>query len=331
MGLMIATPIATTCPPTRQPVFIRVVGVLMADVTRLHDACGVDADPKDLCARVFNATHNKFLASSSDWLIAKPFKILVVIVVALFIRWLAVRAINRVVKGIASERLAEISPLASERRLQRSQTIASVLRSALGTILLAIVVVTALGELNIDLAPIIASAGIAGVALGFGAQNLVRDYLSGLFFIVEDAYGVGDVVDLGPAKGVVEAVGLRSTRVRDDKGVLWHVRNGEIARVGNTSQGDSRGTIDLIIKHGGDLHAAMTAMGNAADAIWAERGPDLGLLSAPTVLGVQEVDQVGTTLRTTYRRQTGADDADRALRITLMDALAEVGVDLADK
>lgn len=305
--------------------------MLSADIGRLQDACGLDVKPTDLCARVFDATHNHFLASSSEWLVAKPFKLLVIIVVAVLVRWLSERAIRQVVRGIASGRIADISPIATERRLQRARTIGSVLHSAVGALLLALVVLTALGELSINLAPILASAGIAGVALGFGAQNFVRDTLAGIFFIIEDAYGVGDVVDLGPAKGVVESVGLRSTQLRDDRGVLWHVRNGEIARVGNTSQGESSSVVDLILAHGSDLHAATEAMNAAAEHLWSEQGPALGMLSVPMVLGVQEVTQVGVTLRTVARRKPDADAADRSVRIALMDALAGAGVELADK
>src|SRR3712207_5232276 len=115
--------------------------------------------------------------------------------------------------------------------------ISSVLRSFSSFVVLGIGVVLVLGELGVNLAPIIASAGVLGVALGFGAQNLVKDFIAGIGIILEDQYGVGDVVDLGEAIGTVEAVGLRITRLRDAHGVVWYVRNGEVLRVGNKSQG----------------------------------------------------------------------------------------------
>ena len=310
--------------------------------TPLERACGLAADPQSLCVRVFNATHNRFLASSSDWLIAKPFAILVVVAIALIARALAERAIRQVVRGIASgtmsrglkeisqrTSLPDISPLGTERRRQRAETIGSVLHSAVGAVIFAIALLTILGGLNVNLAPILASAGIVGGAIGFGAQNLVRDFLSGLFFILEDAYGVGDLVDLGAASGTVESVGLRSTRLRDDRGVLWHVRNGEILRVGNTSQGESRGVIDLALAHGSDLHAAQEVLTGAANQLWEEQGQSIGLVSAPTVLGVQDVSRDGVVVRTVARRRADAAAADRTLRLALISALRDAGIELA--
>ena len=310
--------------------------------TPLERACGIAADPQSLCVRVFNATHNRFVASSSDWLIAKPFAILVVVLVALLVRALAERAVRQVVRGIASGKLSrglkeisqrtplpDISPLGTERRRQRAETIGSVLHSGVGAIIFSIAGLTILGGLNVNLAPILASAGVVGVAVGFGAQNLVRDFLSGLFFILEDAFGVGDLVDLGPAAGTVESVGLRSTRLRDERGVLWHVRNGEILRVGNTSQGESCGVIDLMLAHGSDLHAAQEALAAAAESIWQEQGQAIGLVSPPNVLGVQDVTRDGVLIRTVARRRADAVAADRTVRLALVLALQQAGVKLA--
>src|SRR5262249_41604801 len=120
----------------------------------------------------------------------------------------------------------------TERRRQRAEALGSVLRSSISITIFAIAIMLILGELGVNLAPLIASAGIAGIALGFGAQNLVKDFIAGLFMLLEDQYGVGDAVDLGEATGTVEAVGLRITTVRDVRGVLWYIRNGEIVRVG---------------------------------------------------------------------------------------------------
>ena len=126
------------------------------------------------------------------------------------------------------------------RRVQRAQTMGSLLKSIITGVVVAVVGTMMLSELGVDIAPIIASAGIIGVALGFGSQTLVKDFLSGIFMIFEDQYGVGDVVDLGEASGTVEAVSLRVTRLRDVNGTVWYVRNGEILRVGNMSQNWAR-------------------------------------------------------------------------------------------
>ena len=117
-------------------------------------------------------------------------------------------------------------------------TMGSVLKSIAGALIMGIAAIMILAELNFDVAPILTGAGIVGVALGFGAQNFVKDFLAGVFMILEDQLGVGDVVDTGHATGTVEAVGLRVTRLRDEAGCIWYVRNGEVIRIGNESQGE---------------------------------------------------------------------------------------------
>src|SRR5690606_1086356 len=126
-------------------------------------------------------------------------------------------------------------------------------KSIISGVVLAVIVTMALSELGVNIAPIIASAGIIGLALGFGAQTLVKDFLSGIFMLVEDQYGVGDVVDLGEASGTVEAVSLRVTRLRDINGTVWYVRNGEVVRVGNMSQNWARAVLDITVTYDADL------------------------------------------------------------------------------
>jgi moderate conductance mechanosensitive channel len=202
------------------------------------------------CELVDNVTHNSTLAHASTWLIAKPVKIIVLVAVVLLVRWLAFRMIDRVTRTAADgsvpellargklpQFLVEISPEVIERRRQRAATMASLLKSITTGVLFSILLFMVIAELGYDIGPLIASAGIIGVAFGFGAQTLVRDFLSGIFMILEDQYGVGDLVDVGPALGTIQAVGLRVTRMRGDDGTIWYVRNGEISRVGNRSQG----------------------------------------------------------------------------------------------
>jgi small-conductance mechanosensitive channel len=202
------------------------------------------------CELVDNVTHNSTLAHASTWLIAKPVKIIVLVAVALLVRWIAFRMIDRLTRtaadgsvpellarGKVPQFLVEISPEVLERRRQRAATMASLLKSITTGVIFSILLFMVIAELGYDIGPLIASAGIIGVAFGFGAQTLVRDFLSGIFMILEDQYGVGDLVDVGPALGTVQAVGLRVTRMRGDDGTIWYVRNGEISRVGNRSQG----------------------------------------------------------------------------------------------
>ena len=158
-----------------------------------------------------------------------------------------------------------------------------------------------LGEFGVDLAPILASAGIVGIAVGFGAQNLVKDFLSGMFMLLEDQYGVGDIVDVGQASGTVETVGLRITTLRDVNGTLWYVRNGEILRVGNKSQGFAVAVVDVPVAHGTDVtEASETAPGSRRSG-WEQ--PDLAedVLEEVQTLGIESVTAEKLTLRLTVR------------------------------
>src|SRR5207302_1124117 len=146
------------------------------------------------------------------------------------------------------------------RRAQRAATVGSVLKSAVSFTLLVIATLSILSELEVNLAPFIAGTSIVGVAVGFGAQNIVKDFLSGMFMMLEDQYGVGDVIDFEKASGTVEAVGLRTTRLRDVNGTVWYVRNGEVVRVGNKSQGFARVVLDIPIAAGDDVEAATAAI-----------------------------------------------------------------------
>src|SRR5690348_8466322 len=180
-------------------------------------------------------------------LIEIPIRVVAIILVALLIRAILRRMIDRAVRPVRGEvprilrpfkeklensSFLESAGLLSERRAQRAATLGSVLKSAVSITIFGIAFLLILGELQINLAPFIAGTSIVGVALGFGAQNIVKDFLAGIFMLLEDQYGVGDVIDFQLASGTVEAVGLRSTRLRDVNGTVWYVRNGEVLRVG---------------------------------------------------------------------------------------------------
>lgn len=205
-------------------------GVLVPVLAKAtSDASCVDKSG-EIARLIRDWTHHDRTACVVDVLVTKPLRILLIVVLALMLRRIFHRAIRRSIGKATAVGL-------SERRRLRAQTLGSILESIASVAVLTVAFVMVLGELGLDLAPIIASAGIVGVALGFGSQNLVKDFLSGVFMILEDQFGVGDEVDSGFATGVVEAVGLRTTRLRDATGVVWHVRNGEILRIGNRSQG----------------------------------------------------------------------------------------------
>jgi moderate conductance mechanosensitive channel len=246
-----------------------------------------------------------------DYLVGAPLRIIAILLGAVLIRWLVCRAITRVVKRTIDSKLRErlvekrrghvlveaSGALVSERRRQRAETIGSVLRSIASFVIFGLAFVTALAELGLELGPILASAGVAGVALGFGAQSLVRDFLSGIFMILEDQYGVGDLIDTGEAVGTVEEVSLRVTRLRDSSGVVWYVRNGEILRVGNHSQGWSTAVVDVSIAYNQDIPTVLeliraTANELAEDEAWRDR-----ILEDPVVAGVEAVTGTAVTIR----------------------------------
>ena len=215
-----------------------------------------------------------FVSFYADW--GAGLRILLSIVAALLLRAILQFAIRRVVKSVSlSVKKIEgngkdNSPLAQARLLQRTRTIASVLGNLATWGLTFTVISIALTEAGVSPGAIVAGAGILGAGLGFGAQSLVRDLISGLFIVFEDQYGVGDSVDLGQAQGVVESVGLRVTQVRDIEGTLWFVRNGEVVRVGNQSQGWARVVIDVALDYSTDIDKAQEALAKAAKAVKAK-------------------------------------------------------------
>ena len=187
--------------------------------------------------------------------------------------------------------------LVDERRKQRVRALGSILRSVASITIFSIASVVILGDLGINLAPLLASAGVVGVAIGFGAQSMVRDYLAGIFMLVEDQYGVGDVITIGDATGTVENVTLRVTRMRDVSGIVWHIRNGAIEQVGNESQGWARAVIDFPVPYEVDLAEIRSLLAGAAEELWDDPVWRVVLLDPPEVWGAQEISSDGVTMR----------------------------------
>ena len=175
-----------------------------------------------------------------EWFTGAPLNITVVIILAIIISRFGQRSITRLMNKVASADLIPGPKRSGVRQKERAKTTSTVLRSTLNGVIWLIAIFMILAEFGLNLGPLIASAGVIGVALGLGAQTLVRDILSGIFMLVEDQYGVGDKVDVLDIQGVVETVGLRITTVRDAKGTIWYLRNGEILKVGNKSQPKSK-------------------------------------------------------------------------------------------
>ncbi|MCU1623503.1 MAG: MscS Mechanosensitive ion channel [Frankiales bacterium] len=270
-------------------------------------------------------------------LVSGGLRVLVILVAALVARALLHRAINRLVRSAVDGRLPgalhglrdkarslEPTVLLSERRRQRTETLGSVLRSIASATVGVIALAMVLGEIGLDLTPIVASAGIVGVAVGFGAQNLIKDFLAGMFMLLEDQYGVGDVVDAGAATGIVEAVTLRTTRLRDAEGTVWYVRNGEINRVGNKSQGWSRALLDVPLALGTDVPTARALALDAALALKQDEDYAGMLLEDPEVWGLQAIGADGLVLRITIKTvATKEGPIERALRERLIATFGE--------
>ena len=192
-----------------------------------------------------------------------------------------------------------------------------------------IAILVALGEFEINLGPLIAGAGIAGVAIGFGAQSLVRDFLSGIFMLTEDQFGVGDVVDVGEASGTVEAVSLRTTKLRDVEGVVWYVPNGEIRRVGNKSQLWARAIMDIEVAYDTDLDHAADIIKGVADRVWEEQHEEATVLEEPAIWGVQNFGADAIAIRLAVKTEPGEQWATaRLLRGRIKTAFDEAGIDI---
>ena len=277
-------------------------------------------------------------------LAATPLRILLIVALAVAIRIAMHRAIGRLVRQATTgtvpivlrplkekgSRLLEAAPIMlSARRQQRAQTIGSVLRSIASFAVFGIAATMVLSELGLNLGPVVASAGIIGVAVGFGAQNLIKDFLTGMFMILEDQYGVGDVIDAGPATGTVESVGLRSTRLRDVEGTVWHIRNGEIIRVGNKSQGWARAVLDVPVAWETDIPRALTVVKAVIDSVWRDPEWSAHVLEEPEVWGVEGMGSDGVLLRLVVKTAPLEQwNVAREVRLRLKEAFDRSGIEV---
>jgi small conductance mechanosensitive channel len=223
----------------------------------------------------------------------------------------------------------EVDPIVRVRRERRASALAALAGSVITVVIWSIAVMMVLAQIGVNLGPILASAGIVGVAVGFGAQDLVKDFLSGVFILAEDQYGVGDVVDVGEATGVVEGVTLRSTRLRDVQGTLWHVPNGEIRRVGNMSQGWARTLIDIDVAYDTDLEDAKQVILETAQQMADEDPWNTKFLEPPEVWGVEQFGPDGITIRMVIKVLPGEQwGISRELRQRVKTAFDTSGIEI---
>jgi small-conductance mechanosensitive channel len=312
------------------------------EVDPLIDACG--EDPGSICEWVFEQTNSEFLASIADWALAKVVPSLLILIGAFIIVRLVSRSVHSSTKRLANAasdaRLGafEDSDLAvsEEKRHEemaraeaRSESISSVVTSIASLIIWVIALLMVIAQFGVSLAPLLAGAGIAGVALGFGAQTLVKDFISGLFILIEDQYGVGDYVDIGEASGQVQRMTLRITSLRDVNGNLWHVPNGEITAVANQSQVWARALLDIEVAYESDLRQAQRLIAEVADAVWTDPEFEGAILEEPEVWGVQALAADGVAIRLVVKTVPASQwSVERELRLRIKEVFDTAGVEI---
>jgi small-conductance mechanosensitive channel len=323
--------------------FLAVAGVTAVSTpAEATQAC--KPDPSWVCEKVFEWTGSDRWSSVAEWFVAKPLAILLIVLVA----WVVNRIVRRIIKRSMQRMLVPGSHTTARwirdkspdvllrtdsnnlRTEARVQTLSTVFRGLASAGIWLVAVLWILSILNVNLGPIVATAGVAGVALGFGAQYMIRDFLAGIFMVIEDQLGVGDIVDLGDAKGTVEKVTLRSTRLRDVQGVVWHVPNGQIQRVANKSHEWARAVLDLEVGFDTDVAAAEGLIQSTSDALAAEPSWQTEILETPEVWGVESFTKTGMTIRVVLKTRPASQfGVMRELRARLKMAFDANGIQLA--
>ena len=317
----------------------------------LADACG--PDPGLICEWIWEATGNETLPGLVDWLIERPLKVAVILIGAVVVNRLVKRAIDRLISRLvesrtreegeaeaeSSTRLAQLGRRArgrlqnihdqADRSRQRFATVGTVLRGMAGVAVYGVALMVALGELGLNLGPLIAGAGIVGLAIGFGAQSLVSDFIAGIFIIIEDQYGEGDYVDVGVASGTVDKVGLRTTTLRDVNGTKWTIPNGEIRRVGNSSQVWARTVLDVDVAYDTDIDLAASVIKEVADEVWRENLDSTTIIEEPEIWGVQNFGADAISIRLAVKTEPGEQWATaRLIRARLKKAFDANGIEI---
>jgi moderate conductance mechanosensitive channel len=304
-------------------------------------ACGLPGKQAWLCSTVYDLTGSQRAAEIGDDL-ATPLHVLLIILVAYLLVRITRVFVRRVVRNLQKDQtgdriskirqatglaLLDTSPVPGIRRALRAETIGAVIRSIASVLIWSTALIMVLDEIGVNLAAIGIGASIVGVALGFGAQALVRDFLSGIFMLVEDQYGVGDVIDTGVAIGTVEGVSLRTTRLRDSEGTVWHVPNGEIRRVGNKSQQWSRVLLDIPIAYDADLDRATFVIKDAAEALASHPDFSSAITDEPEVWGIEQIEADHVLIRLAVKTVPLEQwRVARALRGRLKAALDDAGI-----
>lgn len=323
MPFVVATALAQAAAPSTDPVV---------------QACGLDRKPW-LCRWMANLTDSRTAGDVGRWL--SPW---VTIVLIFIVAWIVNRLLRRLIRRAVMQwesggRLSWIrerrvfalldktAATPDMRRHQRAETIGAGIRSFTSIIVGGIALIAMLSVLGIKASTLLTSAGLLGVALGFGAQNLLRDVIAGTFMIFEDQVGVGDVIDAGVATGTVEAVTLRTTKLRDVEGVVWYVPNGGMLRVGNKSQQWSRAVLDIPVAYDSDIDRAQEVIKRAAREMASDDAWRDVMLSEPEVWGVETLALDSVSIRLVAKTAPLEQwRVSRALRARVKAALDAAGI-----
>lgn len=320
--------------------------------SEIISACG--EEPGVLCRLVADQFGSANGARLAELLVGTPARIIFIVLATWLVSRLVRRSVRRVGAKVVRER-AERRARQPQRRRQhpavaaadggavgntpagnggrsdlRITTVVSVFASLAGMVVWTIGLLVMLGEFDVNVAPLLAGAGVVGIALGFGAQSVVADFLAGAFMLLEDQYGVGDVIDVGEATGSVEDFSLRTTTLRDVNGTLWHVPNSRIQRVANKSQFWSRAVLDIDVAYDTDLRRAEGIIQRVADDLWQDLTFTGGtIIDPPEVWGIERLGPDGVTIRLVVK----TDPAEqwvvaRELRLRIKDAFDQAGVEI---
>lgn len=282
--------------------------------------CG--ADPSVICRNVVDATGIGWLGRLLEWALRTPLQVAFIVAAAIGATWLVGLVIRRVTSGVA--RVQERVPGEIVRAEQRRSALSSALRSVAVGAIWSVAVITIIGALGVNLGAFVAVATVIGGAIGFGAQQVVRDLIAGMYVVAEDQYGVGDIIDVGFASGTVEKVSLRSVKLRDIEGRLWHVPHGNVQRVANLSQEWAQSLIDVPISLEADVTRVIPVLQDVVDAAVAAPSLDGRVLDPPQVLGVQSVLDDRIVLRVVVRTQPAAQwEVGRAVWTAVLAARAD--------
>lgn len=283
-----------------------------------------------------------------EYLLTLPLRILAIVLVALLLIAISNLLIARIVRRLNAKIAADDEPDEGstakpggqwtdrlkvlgdrDRRRQRIAAVGSLLKSLVAAVITAVAVLTILPMLGIDIGPLLVSASVLGVALGFGAQNLIKDYLAGVFIVMEDQYGLGDVIETGGLVGTVEDVGLRVTRIRDLTGVVWYLRNGELLQVGNRSQGWTLATADIPLDPKANLDTVRDAVVQVGDAMMKD-DDNADLLEPPFFAGVESVSSLATVVRIAAKAAPDKQVVvSRRIRERMREGLEQRGIEIA--